>query len=114
MQPKLPVSSAVSENIQRLAEKPGVTATLAIERTSKQILQSTGNLFSLSAFGAERKVTTFSPSLVGTAPSNSNDLLHTGDDIKSDGGIEALAALIVSYVDSTGFLVQQFDKEVRF
>jgi len=94
-------SSSFSQTLERLSSKPGVVASLVIERASNALLKSTGS------FAFWNASTTPTPAL--NASSTHSTVPETGT---ADAGAH-FATTILGYVTSTGALVQQMDSEVR-
>ncbi len=118
---KLPSSSGATasmhETLTRLSSKPGVKASMVIDRSSGAVLSMSGSFLSVNASDAVRSssstsATAASSASIASAPSDA----PTGQDDKSsspfEDGVAALATKIASYVESTASLVQGMDGEV--
>ncbi len=114
------VTATISNTMERLSSKAGVIASLAIDRISAQILQSSGALSIISAFGAARASataasTTASNDLGSSTMQPSTTAPTSSTAQQSDGmsaGMNEFAVMIWNYVNSTGQLVQDMDSEV--
>lgn len=102
--------------MERLSAKPGVTATLAIDRASSSLLQFKGDITALllhipgvDASGAAGRTPTTTGTVSGTAPSAAEPGLSSA----AGDGINEFARMVWKYVNSTGQLVQDMDVEVR-
>jgi dynein light chain roadblock-type len=94
------------ESLGRLSKKPGVLATIALDRTSGAILKTTGSI------SPSRTSTVTATSLVVNATSNtSDDVTGSFEDV---GGIGQMASMVWSFVRSSAGLVQGLDAEVTF
>lgn len=94
----------------RLSTKPGVSATVAIDRTTASVLQSTGKLGFISTMASSKTPTpSVAPALVNgiTADGSTTTLVETEED-----GMAGFAKMIWDYVNSTGQLVHDMDTEV--
>jgi dynein light chain roadblock-type len=108
----------VSDTLKRLSAKPGVVATLAIDRVTGSLLKSSGwngspPFLTFRTSDAE----TFSSQAASAASagtlSGTNNLPNNAE-AQSEQGMERLAAMIVNFVNSTGTLIQGLDAEVSF
>jgi dynein light chain roadblock-type len=94
------------ESLGRLSKKPGVLATIALDRTSGAILKTTGSI------SPSRTSTVTATSLVVNATSNTSDDVTGG--FEDVGGIGQMASMVWSFVRSSAGLVQGLDAEVTF
>ncbi|KAH6710660.1 hypothetical protein BKA61DRAFT_612122 [Leptodontidium sp. MPI-SDFR-AT-0119] len=119
-------STSVAETMARLSSKSGVTATIAIERTTSTVLQSTGTLGTMFASRAGGSlavpgqpgpaVTSTSTNTLASSSSNPSNLERDGSGITtSDSGEEQafneFAKMVWNYVNATGQLVHDMDSE---
>ncbi|KAH6630236.1 hypothetical protein B0J18DRAFT_94232 [Chaetomium sp. MPI-SDFR-AT-0129] len=93
---------ALDETLGRLSKKPGVRATIALDRASGAILKTTGQVGSIRA----------TPVPVSPAPgAGSFSDEANGEDLNRDQGAEQLAAMIWNFVSNAGSFVQELDTE---
>ncbi|KAH7308788.1 hypothetical protein BKA65DRAFT_174047 [Rhexocercosporidium sp. MPI-PUGE-AT-0058] len=112
-------STSVAETMARLSSKSGVTATIAIDRTTSTVLQSTGSLGTMFASRAGGSLATPgqpTPAGTGTSTLPSSNLERDGSGIgTSDAGEEQafsdFAKMVWNYVNATGVLVHDMDSE---
>lgn len=91
----------------RLSKKPGVKATIILDRASGAILKTSGQVLSI------RKIKSLSSSLPAqSAGSFSGDAGVSSAASGQDQGIEELAALVWNFIGRAGSLVQELDTEV--
>ncbi|KAI9163284.1 Dynein light chain roadblock-type 1 [Paramyrothecium foliicola] len=90
----------LEEKLGRLAKKPGVKASIVLDRVSGAVLKTSGQI---SALRTTKSQTT------STAASFSNDA-PTPEQSETQG-IEEFAAMIWNFVKSSGGLVQELDDE---
>ncbi|KAH7409624.1 hypothetical protein BKA64DRAFT_705384 [Cadophora sp. MPI-SDFR-AT-0126] len=102
----------------RLSSKPGVTATIAIERTTSTVLQSTGTLGTMFASSntAASIAASSQPAPTGTGTLASSNAERDSSAIgTSDSGEEQafkdFAKMVWNYVNATGQLVHDMDSE---
>ena len=108
----------MSDTLKRLSAKPGVVATLAIDRLTGSLLKSSGWNGSLPFLTFRTSDTeTFSSQAASAASagtlSGTNSLPNNAE-AQSEQGMERLAAMIVNFVNSTGTLIQGLDADVSF
>ena len=92
---------ALEEKLGRLAKKPGVKASIVLDRSSGAILKTSGDVSALGT-AKSRSAT--------TAASFSNEVPITDED--ESQGIQAFAAAIWKYVKSSDHVLEELDAEV--
>ncbi|KAH0596771.1 hypothetical protein MHUMG1_05079 [Metarhizium humberi] len=92
---------ALEEKLERLFKKPGVRASIVLDRTSGAILKTSGELSALRTAKARDAATSASFSNEAPAPEASESQ-----------GVEDFAAMIWNFVKTSGNLVQEVDSEV--
>jgi dynein light chain roadblock-type len=92
------------DSLERLSKKPGVLATIVLDRTSGAILTTTGSI----SPSRTSIVTATSPVLNATS-NTSEDVTGRSEDV---GGIEQMASMVWNFVKSAAGLVQALDAEV--
>ena len=107
-------STSVAETMARLSSKSGVTATIAIERTTSTVLQSTGTLGNMFASSASASIVAPGQTAPATSPSTERDgpVLGTSDS-GEEQSFKDFAKMVWNYVNATGQLVHDMDAEVR-
>ena len=98
----------LEETLGRLSKKPGVKATIVLDRTSGAILKTSGQV------SAIRKTNPTNPSLPAqTAGAFSGDVPTAGAaSFTQEQGVQELAAIVWNFIGTAGGLVQQLDTEV--
>ncbi|KAL2128003.1 hypothetical protein VTI74DRAFT_9863 [Chaetomium olivicolor] len=97
-------SDALDETLGRLSKKPGVRATIVLDRASGAILKTSGQVGSIG------KRQTPAPSApAGGASSFSNEA--NGNSSDQDQGAEELASMVWNFVSTAGSFVQELDTE---
>ncbi|KAK4214077.1 hypothetical protein QBC37DRAFT_440391 [Rhypophila decipiens] len=96
------VSDALEETLGRLSKKPGVKATIVLDRVSGSILKTSGQVASI-------RKTNSSNQTVGSGSFSNNDTAAPGSSL--DQGVEELASMVWNFVSSAGDLVQGIDTE---
>ncbi|EHK44384.1 hypothetical protein ACHAPE_002670 [Trichoderma viride] len=91
---------ALEEKLGRLVRKPGVKASMVLDRASGAILKTSGQVDALQTAKARN---------ASTAASFSNDA-PAAEEGESQG-IEEFAEMIWNFVNSSGQLVQDVDEE---
>ncbi|KAF4986728.1 hypothetical protein FDECE_15802 [Fusarium decemcellulare] len=91
---------ALEEKLGRLSKKPGVKASIVLDRATGAILKTSGQVDALQ----NSKTRTTS-----TATSFSNDAPALEE--SETRGVEQFAAVVWNYVNSSGSLVQELDGE---
>jgi dynein light chain roadblock-type len=108
----------VSDTLKRLSAKPGVVATLAIDRATGSLLKSSGwngssPFLTFRASDAETFSSQAASAASAAALSGTNSLPNNAE-TQSEQGMERLAAMAVNFVNSTGALIQGLDADVSF
>ena len=97
---------ALEETLGRLSKKPGVKATIVLDRATGAILKTGGQVSSIrktkvtSSAGATQSTGPFSSSDAGVGPSS------------QEQNVQELAAMVWNFVGAAGGLVQELDTEV--
>lgn len=89
----------LEETLGRLAKKPGVKATIVLDRTSGAILKTSGEISSIR--------TSRSDSLATASFSSENGPSSAGE----PQGAEQLAAMVWGFISTAGALVHDLDSE---
>jgi len=100
---------ALEETLGRLSKKPGVKATIVLDRTTGAVLKTNGHVASFRK--ANSNPLGLSSSLPGqtTGSFSSNDGQSTGFETN---GIEEMAAAVWGFIQATDGLVHDLDTEV--
>ncbi|KAL2689620.1 hypothetical protein Neosp_003678 [[Neocosmospora] mangrovei] len=93
---------ALEEKLGRLSKKPGVKASIVLDRATGAILKTSGQVDALQTSKTRTTST-------ATAFSNDAPALEESE----TQGVEQFAAVVWNYVNSSGSLVQELDGEVR-
>ncbi|CZR51616.1 uncharacterized protein PAC_01493 [Phialocephala subalpina] len=115
---------AVAETMERLSSKAGVTATMAIDRTSSSILSFKGTLSTLLVGSQEfaptsnaNPVVALSPTTIAPAPTANGLIANTVGDASvvssAEPAITEFAKMVWQYVNVTGQMVMDMDSDVR-
>ncbi|OAQ68493.1 dynein light chain-related protein [Pochonia chlamydosporia 170] len=91
---------ALEERLGRLSKKPGVRASIVLDRTSGAILKTSGELSALRTAKARD---------AATAASFSNEAPVA--EASESQGVEDFAAMIWNFVNTSGHLVEEVDTE---
>ncbi|RSL47948.1 hypothetical protein CEP53_009733 [Fusarium sp. AF-6] len=91
---------ALEEKLGRLSKKPGVKASIVLDRATGAILKTSGQVDALQ---------TSKTRTTSTATSFSNDAPALEE--SETQGVEQFAAVVWNYVNSSGSLVQELDGE---
>ncbi|KAI9904110.1 hypothetical protein N3K66_000639 [Trichothecium roseum] len=91
---------ALEEKLNRLARKPGVKASVVIDRSSGSILKTSGDLSALRTSKSRNE---------STAASFSNEAPAAEE--SESKGLEDFAALVWNYVNMSGQLVQDMEAD---
>ncbi|KAG7412389.1 hypothetical protein DER46DRAFT_243445 [Fusarium sp. MPI-SDFR-AT-0072] len=91
---------ALEEKLGRLSKKPGVRASIVLDRTTGAILKTSGQIDALQTSKTRTKST-------ATSFSNEAPALEESE----TKGVEQFAAIVWNYVNSSGSLVQELDGE---
>lgn len=99
-------ADALEETLGRLSKKPGVKATIALDRTSGAILKTAGQLSLVHTSKSQQQPQTQpeDPGAAATAPSEAVD--------SEAQGAEELARMVWGFVNAAGGLVEGLDTEV--
>ncbi|KAM0307638.1 hypothetical protein ACHAPM_000361 [Fusarium culmorum] len=93
---------ALEEKLGRLSKKPGVKASIVLDRATGAILKTSGQVDALQTSKSRTTST-------ATTFSNETPALEENE----TQGVEQFAAIVWNYVNSSGNLVQELDGEVR-
>lgn len=93
---------ALDEKLTRLSKKPGVKASIILDRTSGSILKTSGDVSIL---------TTTKSRTAATAATFSNEAGAAEE--SETKGLEDYAAMIWNFVNNSGQMVEDIDSEVR-
>ncbi|SCO86970.1 uncharacterized protein FRV6_11097 [Fusarium oxysporum] len=91
---------ALEEKLGRLSKKPGVKASIVLDRTTGAILKTSGQIDALQTSKTRTTST-------ATSFSNEGPALEESE----TKGVEQFAAMVWNYVNSSGSLVQELDGE---
>ncbi|PNP76893.1 hypothetical protein FNYG_09783 [Fusarium nygamai] len=91
---------ALEEKLGRLSKKPGVKASIILDRTTGAILKTSGQIDALQT--SQTRTTS-----TATSFSNEGPALEESE----TKGVEQFAANVWNYVNSSGSLVQELDGE---
>ncbi|EEU46825.1 hypothetical protein NCS52_00367900 [Fusarium sp. LHS14.1] len=91
---------ALEEKLGRLSKKPGVKASIVLDRATGAILKTSGQVDALQTSKTRTTST-------ATAFSNDAPALEESE----TQGVEQFAAVVWNYVNSSGSLVQELDGE---
>lgn len=105
-------ADVLDETLGRLSKKPGVKATLVLDRESGAILKTSGQISSLRV--PKPAESSSSPTPAGTASfgNNSNDEANGDEPSSREQGIEEIAAMMWNFVSTADSLTQELDAEV--
>ncbi|KAM7208858.1 hypothetical protein V8F20_000736 [Naviculisporaceae sp. PSN 640] len=102
-------SDALEETLGRLSKKPGVKATIVLDRVSGSILKTSGQV-ALIRKTNNTSMTSSGTQTVGSGSfSSNNETAVPGSSL--DQGVEELAAMVWNFVSNAGDLVQELDTE---
>ncbi|KAL2122020.1 hypothetical protein VTJ04DRAFT_2475 [Mycothermus thermophilus] len=104
-------ADVLDETLGRLSKKPGVKATLVLDRESGAILKTSGQISSLRV--PKPAESSSSPTPAGTASfgNNSNDEANGDEPSSREQGIEEIAAMMWNFVSTADSLTQELDAE---
>ncbi|KAF4452404.1 hypothetical protein F53441_4750 [Fusarium austroafricanum] len=91
---------ALEEKLGRLSKKPGIKASIVLDRATGAILKTSGQVDALQ---------TSKTRTTSTATSFSNDTPALEE--SETKGVEQFAAIVWNYVNNSGSLVQELDGE---
>lgn len=99
-------SDALEETLGRVAKKSGVKATIVLDRATGTILKTSGQISSIKVA---------KPLKTGPTDASSGPVGVESNVISSDEpqGAEQLSAMVWSFVNAAGTLVQDIDGDVR-
>lgn len=114
-------ADALEETLSRLSKKPGVKATIALDRASGTILKTAGQISSLRTSSQQQQsdsqsstaaaaATTLSAS-TSDVPASSGSAVAAGTGSETQGA-EELASMVWAFVNTAGGLVHGLDTEV--
>lgn len=112
-------ADALEETLSRLSKKPGVKATIALDRASGTILKTAGHISSLRTSSSQQQDS--QPTAAATAnslsasttdvPASSGSAAAAGTGSETQGA-EEMASMVWAFVNSAGGLVHGLDTEV--
>ncbi|KAK7742873.1 hypothetical protein SLS63_000441 [Diaporthe eres] len=114
-------ADALEETLNRLSKKPGVKATIALDRASGTILKTAGQISSLRTSSSQQQqsdsqsstaaaaATTLSAS-TSDVPASSGSAVAAGTGSETQGA-EELASMVWAFVNTAGGLVHGLDTE---
>lgn len=112
---------ALEETLSRLSKKPGVKATIALDRASGTILKTAGHISSLRTSSSQQQQQDPQSTAAATAsslsasttdiPASSGSAAAAGTGSETQGA-EELASMVWAFVKSAGGLVHGLDTEV--
>ncbi|KAH8754067.1 hypothetical protein F5883DRAFT_186482 [Diaporthe sp. PMI_573] len=114
-------ADALEETLSRLSKKPGVKATIALDRATGTILKTAGHISSLRTSSSQQQQgDSQSPTGAATAsslsasttdiPASSGSAAAAGTGSETKGA-EELASMVWAFVNSAGGLVHGLDME---
>lgn len=98
---------ALEETLGRLSKKPGVRATIVLDRASGAILKTSGQVNSIRK--TKPPGSSSSTPAVGPGPFSSEG---SDNSASPSQGAEELAAMVWNFVATAGSFVQELDAEV--
>ena len=114
-------ADALEETLSRLSKKPGVKATIALDRASGTILKTAGHISSLRTSSQQQQQDSQSSTTAAAAsslsastsdvPASSGSAVAAGTGSETQGA-EELASMVWSFVNTAGGLVHGLDTEV--
>ncbi|KAJ0123360.1 hypothetical protein J7T55_011825 [Diaporthe amygdali] len=112
-------ADALEETLSRLSKKPGVKATIALDRASGAILKTAGQISSLRTSKSQQQqqdsqstaaaASSLSAS-TSDVPASSGSAVAAGTSSETQGA-EELASMVWAFVNSAGGLVHGLDTE---
>ncbi|KAK7743939.1 hypothetical protein SLS53_003961 [Cytospora paraplurivora] len=114
-------ADALEETLNRLSKKPGVKATIALDRSSGAILKTAGQISLLRTATSQQQqqqdsqlsttaVAGSFSATTGDAPASSGSAAVAGTGSETQGA-EELAAMVWAFVNTAGTLVEGLDTE---
>lgn len=115
-------ADALEETLSRLSKKPGVIATIALDRASGTILKTAGHISSLRTSSSQQQQSDSQSSTAAAAastlsastsdiPASSGSAVAAGTSSETQGA-EELASMVWAFVNTAGGLVHGLDTEV--
>lgn len=115
-------ADALEETLSRLSKKPGVKATIALDRASGTILKTAGHISSLRTSSSQQQSSDSQSSTAAAAastlsastsdiPASSGSAVAAGTGSETQGA-EELASMVWAFVNTAGGLVHGLDTEV--
>lgn len=114
-------ADALEETLSRLSKKPGVKATIALDRASGTILKTAGHISSLRTSSQQQQSDSQSTAAAAAAstlsastsdiPASSGSAVAAGTGNETQGA-EELASMVWAFVNTAGGLVHGLDTEV--
>lgn len=95
-----PLQETLNDTLARITKKPGVKATIALDRSSGAILKTAGQVSSIHTSR------TVSSTNGGSFSADAND-----DTLRENQGVEEMSAMVWNFVKAAGTLVDEIDKE---
>lgn len=114
-------ADALEETLSRLSKKPGVKATIALDRASGTILKTAGQLSSLRTSSSQQQQQDLQSSTAAASslsastsdmPASSGSAVAAGTSSETQGA-EELASMVWAFVNTAGGLVHGLDTEVK-
>lgn len=96
---------ALEETLSRLSKKPGVKATIALDRSSGAILKTAGQISLLHTSKSQQQQQ-------ATQPEDPNGADDNNGNNNETQGAEELAGMVWAFVNAAGGLVEGLDAEV--
>ncbi|KAG6367295.1 hypothetical protein INS49_001482 [Diaporthe citri] len=113
-------ADALEETLSRLSKKPGVKATIALDRASGTILKTAGHISSLRTSSQQQQSDSQSSTAAAAAstlsastsdvPASSGSAVAAGTGSETQGA-EELASMVWAFVNTAGGLVRGLDTE---
>ncbi|KAL1872342.1 hypothetical protein Daus18300_004312 [Diaporthe australafricana] len=113
-------ADALEETLSRLSKKPGVKATIALDRASGAILKTAGQISSLRTSNSQQQQQDAQSSTAAAAsslsastsdiPASSGSAVAAGTSSETQGA-EELASMVWAFVNAAGGLVHGLDTE---
>ncbi|KAG8167305.1 hypothetical protein KVR01_002994 [Diaporthe batatas] len=111
-------ADALEETLSRLSKKPGVKATIALDRASGTILKTAGHISSLRTSSQQQDPQSSTAAATASSlsasttdvPASSGSAAAAGTGSETQGA-EELASMVWAFVNSAGGLVHGLDTE---
>lgn len=94
-----PTQEALDETLARLTKKPGVKATIVLDRNTGAMLKTSGQVSSIRSSRSTGAGSSLSAAAAGDEPSGAQ-------------AVEELSALVWNFIKAAGMLVDEIDEEV--